>query len=977
MAKKTAHNDYSDELEEVWALFAEDGREALDLVEETLLALESSPTDTGQVAKLFRGLHTFKGNARIMGLSTIESLAHHAEDLVALVRDEGVPLTGAMVNLLLEALDHSRRMLDYVLAHRRDVEPTEVAKMLAQLRAMMTEHADQAVDKRAPSEDIDTGTTETDEGFLPLEVAEAIIDPATDPEYVRIFLEMVEEELDRLHSAVDALASSGRKKTQREKSVQEIKAVVDVLLHATRQMGYDHLTAMLDSIVTAVEERKGKARVARLYKLESALKEELNQVGAWGTDTVEPSGAESTQEPQKDDGVDFHLTDATELFQHWCLSLVRTDLVRLSELADELEHCLRQFWKGGSTQAWDEQLVTEMISLLRAVHHSCILYELAQAAHLTLALEDLYLRAVQGEMAVNETLLNLTRTYAARLSDALATACKGDEANLVGFEDLIGQTEEMLYLYTENRVLQVTSNVLEQLDLSPEFREVMTAENLLQVSRALQKGENFYTVLADLNQNEVMGQAFYEWSRSNTVRLITNVTVYHEDHTLFDFLLTSPEPYQTILKALAKMDPQGQALSLEKHTLQEDASLKEMMSDRATPQPGRQAERTTQIKSTISIEDLADFAENVGELVATRATLHRVVERLTKVDLVETVTRLVRQSGSDWQRAGKELQAFLKSWMDDLSVLSHVEAEMGSTFGQLQETALSLRARPAAEILEPLRHLVQDVARHEGKIVELTLEGTDVGLDHNALNILADPVHRLVWFALVHSIEKPVLRREMGKTAAGHVSVVVTKVADRVTVVIQDDGRGLDHGGSDEETGIDLAAIKAELQSWRGRLNVVSQSGQGTQFSLELPLDMVVVDGMVMRVGGVHYVVPVGTVRRIVELEETRIVHSAANGGQRMLQLEEELVPIQTLTAESDSPEKNLLVVLEKDKQGIALPVDELIGQQQVLIQPLQGCLADVSGVSGCALLGEGDVGMVLDPNQMGALTQDALSVSR
>ena len=110
MADKETYDDYSAELEEVWALFAEDGKEALDAVEETLLALESNPTDVGQIATLFRGLHTFKGNARMMGLEVFESLAHHAEDLVALVRDEGVVLTSGMIDLLLEILDRSRAM---------------------------------------------------------------------------------------------------------------------------------------------------------------------------------------------------------------------------------------------------------------------------------------------------------------------------------------------------------------------------------------------------------------------------------------------------------------------------------------------------------------------------------------------------------------------------------------------------------------------------------------------------------------------------------------------------------------------------------------------------------------------------------------------------------------------------------------------------------------------------------------------------
>jgi two-component system chemotaxis sensor kinase CheA len=146
-----------------------------------------------------------------------------------------------------------------------------------------------------------------------------------------------------------------------------------------------------------------------------------------------------------------------------------------------------------------------------------------------------------------------------------------------------------------------------------------------------------------------------------------------------------------------------------------------------------------------------------------------------------------------------------------------------------------------------------------------------------------------------------------------------------------------------------------------GRLGVSSEPGEGTRFSLELLLNTVVIDGMVMRVADVHYVVPIEAVRRIVKPEETQIVHSSADGGQRLLRLEGELVPIRALAAQEGDSQEGLLLVVEQAEKGIALVVDELIGQQQVLIQPLQGHLADVPSVSGCALLGEGEVGMVLN----------------
>jgi purine-binding chemotaxis protein CheW len=267
MADKETYDDY---LEEVWSLFAEDGKEALDLVEETLLELESDPTDAGQVAKLFRAMHTFKGEARMMGLSVIESLAHHAEDLVALIRDEGVALTDAMVDLLLEVLDQSRVMLDHALAHRRDADVAQVEELVARLKVMLAEHPAQALlSHKVSSEDMDERTDDSADEMFVLTAVEEIIDPATDPEYVRIFLEMAEDEMGRLHTAMDALADGD------EESIRQVKAIVDSLTHAAERMGYERLVGVLDDLAATVETLEGEKRIDSLNELERVLSEGL------------------------------------------------------------------------------------------------------------------------------------------------------------------------------------------------------------------------------------------------------------------------------------------------------------------------------------------------------------------------------------------------------------------------------------------------------------------------------------------------------------------------------------------------------------------------------------------------------------------------------------------------------------------------------------------------------------------------------
>lgn len=125
----------SDEMDEIWALYADDGAQALDAMEATLLALEGAldTVPSGSVAALFRAVHTFKGNSRVLGLSVVESRAHLAEDLIGLVRDAGVPLDAEIHDILLEVTDTLRVMLETTAATHADVAPEPSTALMERL----------------------------------------------------------------------------------------------------------------------------------------------------------------------------------------------------------------------------------------------------------------------------------------------------------------------------------------------------------------------------------------------------------------------------------------------------------------------------------------------------------------------------------------------------------------------------------------------------------------------------------------------------------------------------------------------------------------------------------------------------------------------------------------------------------------------------------------------------------------------------
>ena len=123
----------SSELDEIWALYADDGAQSLDVVEQSLLLLKDNPTDSAQIAALFRAIHTFKGNARVLGLGVIETCAHANEDLIGIVRDENVPLDADIISLLLEAADTLRAMMNESLSRRTDASPESSRALIGRI----------------------------------------------------------------------------------------------------------------------------------------------------------------------------------------------------------------------------------------------------------------------------------------------------------------------------------------------------------------------------------------------------------------------------------------------------------------------------------------------------------------------------------------------------------------------------------------------------------------------------------------------------------------------------------------------------------------------------------------------------------------------------------------------------------------------------------------------------------------------------
>ena len=353
----------------------------------------------------------------------------------------------------------------------------------------------------------------------------------------------------------------------------------------------------------------------------------------------------------------------------------------------------------------------------------------------------------------------------------------------------------------------------------------------------------------------------------------------------------------------------------------------------------------------------------------------------------------------------------------DSQALTRNIGQVGKITRDLQEAAMSLRMVTVKATFQKMARLVRDVAGKAGKKVALTLAGEDTELDRNVVEQISDPLVHMIRNAIDHGIETPDTRRQNGKNPEGHLSLGAYHQGGSIVIEIRDDGRGLDKtkiakkavekgllppetkgeqmtdaeafnliflpGFSTAEKvtdlsgrGVGMDVVRRNIEALRGKIEIDSRVGHGTTFRMRLPLTLAIIDGMVVRVGGNRYVVPTLSIEQSFRPQQ-QDVHMLVDRGE-CVRVRGAVLPVHRLKemfAQADGVDdmaQGILIVVEVDGQRSCLLVDEILGQQQVVIKSLGMSRDRVVGLSGGAIMTDGRVALILD---VGTLVGTALSV--
>lgn len=339
---------------------------------------------------------------------------------------------------------------------------------------------------------------------------------------------------------------------------------------------------------------------------------------------------------------------------------------------------------------------------------------------------------------------------------------------------------------------------------------------------------------------------------------------------------------------------------------------------------------------------------------------------------------------------------------------------------QLQEGVMAVRMQPLKALFSRFPRVVRDLAKKLDKSVRLELDGEATEVDKTIIEELSDPLTHMIRNCMDHGLETPDERREAGKPEQGVVRLSAEHRNGRILIRVSDDGRGLnpekvfqkavenglveaDAELSKEEIealifmpgfstaaavsdvsgrGVGMDVVRRNIQKLGGRVTVESEQGKGSTFTLALPLTLAVLDGMLISVAGERYVVPLSAIVETV-CPEPGSMRDMPEGGTVMRIRGEtirlvDLCGALSLSREGKTePLRKLAVIVETEfGRRIGLIVDELLGQQQVVIKSLEANYRRIDGVAGTAILGDGRVRLILDIDGLAAMEPPAVNTT-
>ena len=933
--------------------FIIEATEHLEEMEALLLQLADSPDDLEILNEIFRPVHTIKGSAQFIGVARVSKLTHRLEDLMDKLRDGTMASTPAIVETLIEAKDRITQLCKEL--ENTQEEESEVDDLIAKIVAILNNEP--VDDKTKPAEAVTSGvTTEVEntqssaEGFS----------EENDEELFSIYLNQVKTQSIIIDKAMTDLESA----TDKEARLADCIDAINKLSSSANYMGYQEISEFLTGWGDSVKEahkliaKDKDVSVAFMDFYFAELKDFFPQIYQQNTTSIPDDIA----------------TDSTSNFDQ----ISTPDNIPAIANEDNDDELLSIYINQLQQQA------TALKSISLTIENSDDKQNLVQRC--IDILEKLTSSAnYMGYEDVSEFYAGWTDT----LKEVAKTFSKGKEISLAFMDFYLAELKQFFPQIDINKTENIeTASQPESIShVQPPAIQDETDVSVDELDAALAESVN-----AELDK-DLFGRLTS--ALSDSIHQVSDAE-YETLNSVFDVMVSPKEPDISI-PVQAKKD-EGSTRRIPGDRRLDD---RRMFEERRRQREGK--DKKTKRSLRVDSDKIDTLMNQVGELVVDRSYFVQLLNELG------------------------DLQSYLKTSLDldqkELKMmrtfnyrLAEAISGLGRTSNELQEGVMKMRMLPISQIFNRYPRLVHDLTHKSEKKVNLIVNGEETELDKMIVEELSDPLIHIIRNAVDHGIENMDDRRSAGKQPEANLMLNAYQESNNIVIEVTDDGRGInnekisakaiekglytadeisrmtpsevtkiiltagfstaDKVSNTSGRGVGMDVVRKNIEKLNGSLDIDSKLGVGTRMRIKIPLTLAIIHALMIRTGSDIFAIPLANVDETVRVDVAEI---SSVEGVEVIYLRGQALPVFRLstifgiTSDQDS-ERLYVVIVSSGGQRVGFVVDELMGQDEVVIKPLVDYVQDKSGFSGATIIGDGRISLILDVYEMVRLTAERQS---
>ncbi len=960
---------------EIFSDFIVEAKEHLETIEPNLLELEKNPENLSLLNDIFRPMHSLKGASGFLGLNTINALAHKAESVMDELRKGSMAVNAGVMDVILSATDALRTM----------IESLEVSGVEG---------------------DLDTSPILTRlEAVLAGETLEPALAPAAAPEPEPVAEEAVLPEEEIQDQAPAPEPDTAEKKTAFRITINPDFRAEPYLLTA---VGEGHLADFLEEAHEIIENLNSS--LLELEKQPSQGGELINDIFRYFHNLKGNSGIIGYRELNA-------LTHEAETL----LNKVRKDEIPCNHALIDLLLAVVDMIEAliGNVEASLGRVVpldiASMVEVLqRAVEEGGVFGPVE--------IEGRDTPDSAQDAPADEPQENIPAAAKAPASAAPAPAAPAASAGEIDPEDM-AIFEQTVQQQLDNIALAMETlrkDATQKDYIDGLYRSLVTIQN-----------STGYMGLDDIKTYATATAGLVDMARSSDMGFDLMLDLLDQETAIVrDMLLAGleklkgsgaapaapapapkpapkPEPKpapKAEAKPATKAEPKPESKPAPKPEPKAESKPEPKPAPVAAPRPAAPAAPPAPVAPAAPAAAAAVDPKAGAKVSTTIRVDHQKLDHLMNL-IGELIIN--RNRYSMIARALEEGQQDVQSVAQQLTETTYAMARISD---DLQDTIMNVRMVPVSTVFSRFPRLVRDLSRKSGKEVDLIMEGEETELDKSVVEEIGDPLVHLIRNSMDHGVEPEEDRLAVGKSPRGHVWLRAYHKGNSVAIEVEDDGRGIDPekmravgvkkglvtpeearnlddreavdlifapGFSSAEKvtdisgrGVGMDVVRNNIKNLKGNVNISTEVGKGSKFTLTLPLTLAIIDALMVQVNGMMFAIPLDAVSETTKIETERLTDV---NSRKAVTLRGEVLGIVELAELLDQPmnteERDILpvVVIHDNDRRLGLVVDRLLERQEIVIKPLGHYLNqfELRGVSGATIMGDGSVVLILDPHEV------------